>query len=83
MVEVSLGEKEKLGVSPAIAEPFHAGFDLRGRRFEIRIDQDVSSRCGDQVGSEVPTTDIVKIVSDTEGCNRRRPFWMNLCGRGE
>ena len=79
MIVVRLPVKQNLRVPPAKPELLHAGPDLRWRRRQIRIDQNVSSACGHEVCSKILTADIVEVVGDTKWRQWLHPTWPDLC----
>jgi hypothetical protein len=78
VVEVRLAVEQDLRVLPAEAEFLHARTDLRRRAFQIGVDQDVPSRCRNEVGGEIATADVVEVVGDLERRQRRCPVRIDL-----
>jgi hypothetical protein len=85
VVEVRLAVEQEFRIRPLEPQLLHARANLRRRRFEVGVDQDVPVRRGDEVCRQVLTADIVEIVSDLERRQRRRPLRIDFreCSAGE
>src|SRR6185312_11100710 len=78
VVEVGLPIEKNFCVGPAEAEGLNAGANLRRRRFQIPIDEDVAGRRDDEIGGEVAAADIVEVSGNAEGLLRSGPFRIDL-----
>ena len=74
VIVVPVADEQDLRVGKVKAKCLDALFDLRGRRVEIAVDEDVALWRGDQVGGQILAADVVEIARDVERRERRGPF---------
>src|SRR5271170_7669117 len=68
-----LAIEKYLGVCPAKTKRLDTAANLRRRRLQVRIDQDIASRRNDQESRQIPRTDVVEIAGDLERSDWRGP----------
>ncbi len=67
VIEVGVADEEDFGIAPVEAELFHTMANLRRRRGEIGVDEDVAFRRDDKIGGEIARADVVEVARDAEG----------------
>jgi hypothetical protein len=78
VIGVGLAVEEDFGIGEAEAQGLDVLADLRNGRGQVRIDEDVALRRGDQVRTEIVAAYVVKVAEDAEGCVIRRPIRVDL-----
>src|SRR5271155_3763246 len=73
MVKVRLSIEENLCIFPCKSKLFDACADQMRRAFKVRIDQNVSCRSCNEVGRQVATPNIIKVVGNLEWGQRSCP----------
>jgi len=81
--KVRLAVEQGFRIRPLEPQLLHARANLRRRRFEVGVDEDVPGRRGDEVCAQLLAADIVKVIGDLERRQRRRPLGVDLRASGE
>ena len=83
VIEMRLAVEQDFRIRPLEPQLLHARPNLRRRRFEVGVDQNVTGGRGDEVCRQILAADIVKVIGDLERGQRRRPLGIQFRASGE